>query len=180
MYSTTRYSPGSAFLGLAAMFALGCDDSTGPAAGSTGAIRVNVSTTSAKIDLDPDGYSLAIDGGSSQSIAPTASVTIPGLSRGTHLVQVDGLQPNCAVVGDNPRSVDLGSEGTADTPVLVSFAVYCVANTGSVRVTVETSGLDPDPDGYVVSVDNAGPSVPIAVNGSQVITGARVGERRVG
>lgn len=109
------------FLGLAAILTLGCDNSTGP---TTGAIAVTVSTAGANIDLDPDGYTLSIDGGPGQAVAVNAAVTIADLPTGNHLVRLDGLAPNCSVSGTNPRSVDVIASSDASSPV--SFSVSCM------------------------------------------------------
>jgi len=77
-------------LGLAAILTLGCDDSRGPeppnapAAAAKGAIEITVSTEGADIDIDPDGYTvtingLNINGGSSRVVAANTTVTMGAL-----------------------------------------------------------------------------------------------------
>ena len=74
------------FLGVA-LLALGCSgsDSTGP---STGNVQVSASTTGA--DLDPDGYTVAVDGGAGRSLAVNGTVTFSQLSAGDHTVTLSG------------------------------------------------------------------------------------------
>lgn len=120
----------TASLALAAILTLGCGDSTGPLAPApppTGAIEVTVLTESASVDVDPDGYTLSVDGGSSQAVGVNATVTIGALSTGTHLLRLDGLAVNCSVSGANPRSVDVIVDERASP---VSFSVTCVTTTG--------------------------------------------------
>ena len=163
-------------LGLAAILSLGCDDSTGP---TTGAIRVAVSTSGANSDVDPDGYTVSIDGGPTQTIGLNTAVTIANLPPGNHLVRLDGLALNCSIAGTNPLSVDVITGGKASSPVSVSFSVSCVAKTGNIQIVTETSGPDADSDGYSVFVLPAG-RVELPANGSRTITGIRVGQWALG
>jgi hypothetical protein len=126
--TTDHYA--AAFLGFAAILTLGCGDSTGPLAPApptTGAIEVTVLTESASVDVDPDGYTLSVDGGSSQAVGVNATVTIGALSTGTHRLRLDGLAANCSVSGANPRSVDVIADERASP---VSFSVTCVTTKG--------------------------------------------------
>jgi hypothetical protein len=113
----------------------------------TGSIRVTAAT--AGVDLDPDGYSVSVDGGPGQPLAVNGTITIPGLLVGDHTVAVGGIAANCVVDGANPRPVTVTAGASAE----VVFAVDCTATTGWVRVTVTTTGADLDPDGYAVWVD---------------------------
>jgi hypothetical protein len=122
----THYHLAAAFLGLAGVLILGCGDSAGPAAPPTGAIEITVSTASASVDIDPNGYSVSVDGRPGQAVGVNAAVTFGSLSTGTHLVQLGDLALNCSVSGTNPRSVDVNADGAASP---VSFAVSCIAMT---------------------------------------------------
>jgi hypothetical protein len=142
-----------------AMLTLGCGDSTAPTIGggppsgpTTGAIRVVVATASADGGFDPDGYTMSIDGGPDQFLAAQTAVTIADLPTGNHLVQLGGISPNCSVNGTNPRSVEVVASRNSASPVFVNFFVSCVARLGSIQVSTATSGPDPDPDGYSVTV----------------------------
>jgi len=96
--SFERAAAGAVFV-LAWLMAAGCSDSTGP---KTGALQVSVTTTGA--ELDTNGYSVAIDGGAGRVIPSNGTVTLSGLSAGSHSVLLAGLAPNCAPVGAaNPR-----------------------------------------------------------------------------
>ena len=117
-------------------------------------VTLHVTTTTTGVSLDPDGYSVCLDLDPWQDGCPyeaaigvNGGATVP-VAPGTHLVQLDGVAPNCTVSGDNPRSV------TANANTEVPFAVTCVA-VGSVRVTTATRGTDPDRDGYGVCIDHS-------------------------
>src|SRR3989442_1448843 len=157
------------FATLVFTLAAGCSDSTGP---RTGAVQVTVTTTG--VELDTNGYSVAIDGGTARAVSVNATMTIAGLSAGSHSVLLAGLALNCAVAADNPRPVDVIAGDTAP----VAFSVSCVATTGSLTVTIGTTGTDLDPDGYSVSVDgSAGQAV--AVNGAVTVSGLSAGGHSV-
>jgi Tol biopolymer transport system component len=149
-----------------AMLSLGCDDSTGP---RTGAIGVSVWTVGDTIDRDHDGYALSVDGGPAQAIPSNASLTIPNISPGNHLVRLDGLAANCSVSGPNPRAAEVVADYVA-----VRFIVSCVANTGSMHVLTATSGSEMDPDGYVVTVGGVS-RAEMPANGTASISDIREG-----
>src|SRR5206468_1707653 len=85
----------------------------------TGNLTVTASTTGS--NLDPDGYTATVDGGASQSVGTSGSVTFTGLSAGSHSVALSGLAANCSVSGANPQTVTVPSGGTATA----TFAVSC-------------------------------------------------------
>src|SRR5712692_2745736 len=88
---------------------------------SGGDIQVAVTTTGA--DLDPDGYAIALDGATGRPIPVNGTLTLSGLSTGSHTVVLSGLAPNCALSGPNARQADV----TAGLTTQVTFAVACVA-----------------------------------------------------
>ncbi len=145
-----------------------CDDIPGL---KTGNIEVTVATTGAD---PPDGYSLSLDGATGLALAVNATKALNGLSAGSHSVQLTGLAANCTVAGDNPRSVDV--LGDLTTPV--AFSVACVAYKGSIAVSVSTSGVELDPDGYMVRVDGgAGEYAPLSA--ALIFNGVVAGTRSV-
>lgn len=92
----------------------------------TASIRVTTATTG--LGLDPDGYTVSVDGGSGQPAAASGAITISGLTAGDHVVALGGLAPNCVVDGANARAVSVASGTTAG----VAFDVACVARLASV------------------------------------------------
>src|SRR4051794_17814189 len=66
---------------------------------------LTVTTSTAGVELDPDGYSVTVDALPGQAIGASASVTVDRLGDGVHTVTLDGIAANCAVDGDNPKAV---------------------------------------------------------------------------
>ena len=146
--------------------------SCGPTGATTGSLSVSTATSGASADLDPDGYTVTLDGTTSRAIGINASVTFTGLTPGSHSVVLSGVAGNCTVSGGTSRTVSVTAGSTAST----SYSVSCAPSspgTGSLTVTTATSGAsgDLDPDGYTVSVDGGAASQPIATNGSVTFTG---------
>src|SRR5213079_1776978 len=132
---------------------------TGP---TTGSLSVTTATSGASGDVDPDGYSVTLDGTTSRAIGDNATTTFTGLAPGSHTVVLSGVAANCTVSGGTSRTLSV----TAGSTVSTSYAVSC-APTGP---TSGASG-DLDPDGYTVSVDGGAASQPIPDNGSVTFTG---------
>src|SRR3989442_12415097 len=101
-----------------ASMAVACSE---PLAPRIGDVRLTVATSGA--DLDPDGYSVVLDGGAGLAVAVNDSRTISGLSAGRHSALLSGLAPNCTVGGANPRDIEVGTRETTQ----LSFAVSCAA-----------------------------------------------------
>jgi dipeptidyl aminopeptidase/acylaminoacyl peptidase len=101
------------FLGL-----LACgDESTEP---TDGFIDVIVTTTGSA--LDPDGYTVLVDG-AGQELDATDELTVSGVAPGAHTVELRGLADNCTLDGANPRNVTVDS----GAPTEVDFDVSCAA-----------------------------------------------------
>src|SRR5205809_1003519 len=139
---------------------------------TTGNLPVTTTTTGS--NLDPDGYTVTVDGGASQAVATSGSVTFTGLSAGSHSVALSGVAGNCTVSGANPQTVTVPSGGTAST----TFALSCAATTGNLTVTSTTTGSNLDPDGYTVTVDGNS-SKAIGTNGSVTFSGLSAGSHSV-
>lgn len=140
-----------------------------------GSIQVTTVTTGSH--LDPDGYFVRVDGGPDQLVGTNATITIAGVSGGEHTVWLSGVAPNCSVDGGNPRSASVDG-GTIE----VVFAVTC-ASGNTIQVTAVTTGVDLEPDGYVVDLWlwwgwsrlYAG-SATVPANGSVTFNGLNTGE----
>ncbi len=79
-----------------------------------------VTTSTSGSNLDPDGYTVTVDGTTRQPIATNGSVTFTGLAEADHRVALSGVAANCTVSAPNPRTVSVPA-GTAAT----TFAVTC-------------------------------------------------------
>lgn len=123
--TTDQYA--AVFLGLAAILTLGCGDSAGPEPQRTGMVVISVSTSSTSDDVDPDGYTLSIDGQPRQAVGVNDFVTIGALLQGTHLLRLDDLASNCSVRGPNPLSVYVFPD---KAPSPITFSVSCSAKGG--------------------------------------------------
>lgn len=123
--------------------AIGCSDADpavptptpDPPAPTTGAIRVSVATEGQR--LDRDGYMATVDGGASQPVASTGTVTFEGVEPGSHTVDISGFAPNCPAPAASSQTVAVSAGATAE----VSLAVVCgylayTANVISMDVTV--------------------------------------------
>jgi hypothetical protein len=129
--------------------ACGGGDSTGP--DNTGVLRVFATTTGTDPD---DGYTVAIFGTGGQQVeskhvGSNSSVRFPNLTPGPHRIQLFGIESNCAVTGDNPRTVNV----TVGQTTASTFNVACVAVTDSLEVWTSSCGSHIDQDGYTISVD---------------------------
>ncbi|HYO46820.1 MAG TPA: hypothetical protein VEY33_09055 [Gemmatimonadota bacterium] len=84
----------------------------------TGTIVVKTITTGG---LDPDGYTISIDGGASQPITDTEPKTFAGLATGRHDLLLGGLDAGCTLNQPNPHSLILIGSGMST----VNFHVAC-------------------------------------------------------
>jgi hypothetical protein len=110
-------------------FSISCA-ATGP---TTGNLTVNAATTGAAADLDPDGYTVTVNGGNTRTIPVNGSTTYTEVPPGSYSVALNGVTGNCSVSGANPRTVTVTAGGTTGT----NFAVSCTGASPptSTRVT---------------------------------------------
>jgi WD40 repeat protein len=134
----------------------------------TGSIQVTTMTTGES--LDADGYLAALDEGVGQSIATNGSISFTSVFAGEHSVRLTGVAPNCLVGGPNPSSVSVGTAAAT-----IAFEITCQTPTGTIIASTTTGGLDPDSDGFTVSLDG-GPAQPVATGGTLTFPGVPVGE----
>lgn len=135
---------------------------------------LQVRTATSGTELDPDGYLLSVDGDAGRAVGVTDTLEITGLTEGDHQVSLGGVIENCAVQGDNPRTVHVVSGSTSET----EFLVACGPLAGAVTVTTVTTGDEPDPDGYGLVVDD-GPAVPAGANDAVTIGQLTAGAHQV-
>src|SRR6266566_475575 len=143
----------------ATRFDMGCS--------AVGSLFVSTSTTG--VDLDADGYTVTVDGSTSQPVGANGNVTFTGLSSYTsHAVAVSSVVGNCTVNGANSQTVPVAAGGMTD----VSFSLTCtpLANgTGTLTIVTSTTGSNVDPDGYTLTIDGSS-SQPIAANDTVTVT----------
>jgi hypothetical protein len=143
---------------LLAVLLSACGDSSGPQ-NSSGLVRLITSTTGTA--LDPDGYTITMDGGAGRSVKLN-DTTVIGLPAGNHTLLLTGLSTNWSVSGRNPQSVLI----KARHKLPLAFHVTC--NGGTVLVSTLTTGTGLDPDGYTIVIDS-GTGRSIDVNGTLAI-----------
>jgi hypothetical protein len=163
------------FLGTTAALSLACGSGSELTAPTTGAVEVTTST--AGEDPDPDGYTLTLDGAGVEPIGPVATATLTDLAPGTHRVGLVGIAANCAVAGGSARAVTIVAGEVAG----VDFSIECGAlppPTGTVAVTTVTSGPNPDPDGYAFAVGGGAPQ-PIGSGATVRLAGVEAGATTV-
>lgn len=144
------------------------DSSTGPQPAETGTLRVQASTTGPPPFLV---YFVGIDG--KEEVVPVNGAADFQLSSGAHRVHLSNAAPRCSVAGDNPRTVTV----SAGTVTSTRFEVTC-AQKGAIEVTVSTTGVNPDPDGYLVTVNGLETKF-IGPSGSVTFSDVTAGEQTV-
>ena len=135
------------------------------ACGSWGELFVTTNTSG--VDLG-GGYTVTVDGGASQTIAPNGNVTFTQLYAASHTVVLSGVTGNCTLVGSNSQQANVSAGQTAS----LTFSASCAplgSGTGTLTITTGTTGSNPDADGYTVTVDGTA-SQAIASNGSATFT----------
>jgi Tol biopolymer transport system component len=140
---------------------------------TTGILEITTATTGP--EPDTDGYVVTVDDATQTVIGSNATFQLQNVESGDHSVRLAGVMENCAVAGENPRSIQVEAGKTAR----VDFAVTCANGAGTIRVSVTTSGSPADPDGYVAKLDGGDPGVPIESNGNVTFTGVASGSHTV-
>jgi len=98
------------------------DDAGGGTTNSaTGSLAVDVATSGES--LDPDGYTVTVDGASGKDVGIDGSVTFTGLATGDHTVSLSGVASNCSVAGSPTRTASVSDGATTS----LSFEVSCEA-----------------------------------------------------
>jgi Tol biopolymer transport system component len=143
----------------------GCSsDSTAPRSPTTGSIAVTTATTG----TDPDGsYTILVDGTNKGAITGNGSVTVSGIAAGARTVTLDAIDANCSATGSGASQTVTVTAGETTT---AAFAVSCVPNLGTLIVTVLTSGVELDPDGYTVRV-GSGSAEAVGLNDTITLAG---------
>ncbi len=158
----------------AVLFALGCsDEARNPNQPSTGSLEVTTTTTGQP--STGDGYFYVLDGNPAEPIAFNTTIHLTDLFVGSHTIQLTTLPEGCTVSSQNPITVGV----TDDVLATATFAVSCVpSGTGSIQVTVSTSGPGADDD-YALLLDGQDQGI-VGANGTQVLPDVAAGVHAVG
>jgi Tol biopolymer transport system component/preprotein translocase subunit YajC len=138
---------------------------------------LQVSSITNGLSLDADGYAVSVDGREEGTLGQDDQVSLSSITPGDHLVGLGGVAGNCQVQGDNPRELTLRAGESVDA----AFEVSCdaaPANTGTLRVVTTTTGGDPDPNGFVFTLDDAA-TQPIAINDTATLENLAEGSHTV-
>jgi YVTN family beta-propeller protein len=104
-------------------------------------------TTITTGDPDPDGYTYALDGALPATIGSNASVTITGLTPGTHQLAIGGVASTCTLAGGSTRSVALTSGAITE----VRLTVTCQGSSPTIVAAFPLPGVP-----YGIAVSTAG------------------------
>src|SRR5207302_228337 len=85
-----------------AAFTISCTALTG---------NLTVSTTTTGANLDPDGYTFAVDGGTPQPVGINATIPLTGIPTGSRTVDLAGVAANCTVTGGASQTVTVPPGG---------------------------------------------------------------------
>ena len=140
---------------------------------TAGTLRIATITTGT--DPDSDGYTIAVDGGATQSIGINTAASLGNVAAGEHSVRLAGVATNCTVQGANPRTATVLGGATAE----MSFAITCSATSGTVQVNVTTTGLQVDANGYIAKLDGSGTGKVVDVTGSVTFSGVPAGNHTI-
>jgi TolB protein len=105
---------------LTLLTACGGDDGpagSGPA--EPGSLRIT--TVSTGTDVDGNGYTIEVDGDEVATLGANAETTVDEVTAGQNEVTLTGVQANCTVDGDNPRTMSVTGGEVAE----VQFEVEC-------------------------------------------------------
>jgi Tol biopolymer transport system component len=93
----------------------------GPGPNGSGGLALVTATTGAQ--PDGDGYAVVVDGTPRERIGPNDSVTVAGITAGSHAVELSDIVFNCATLGQFTRTVAV----SADADAVVHYSVACDA-----------------------------------------------------
>jgi WD40 repeat protein/WD40 domain-containing protein len=143
-------------------------ETLGPA---SGALQVAASVVGDGSDLD--GFLVVVGRTIERPLVPGQPVLLNAIAPGEYDVALEGVGPNCTLLGPAVHATTVVAGDTAH----VAFEVACDPAGGMLRVTVQTSGSDLDPNGYDVLVDGA--RVASVEPESAVLSAAPAGDRTV-
>jgi hypothetical protein len=84
---------------------------------TSGSLTVQASTSGPAEDIDPNGYTVTVDGTIVKQLDVNGSVSFPSLTTGTHSVALSGVDDPCIITSFNPQTVEV--------PGTVTFFVNC-------------------------------------------------------
>lgn len=113
-----------------------------------GSVEVTTSTTGT--NLDPDGYTLSVEGVAPVAMGINQTLTVNDVSAGDRTVELTGLASNCSVTGESSRTVTVTEGGTVAT----TFDVTCAVQLDN-QIAFDTD-RDGNSEIYVMNPDGTG------------------------
>ncbi len=142
-----------------------------PSAPTAGKILVRVTTVGAA--GDPDGYAVLLDGSPVGTITPQGVLVLSVVSTGHHTVGLAGISPTCDPHAGGPSELEVrGGDST-----VVSFTISC-PGLATIRLVTHTTGTEPDPDGYLVTVAGVSEQ-PIGIEDTVELSDVPAGPRQI-
>jgi hypothetical protein len=129
---------------------------------------VKVQATFAGLSPDTNGYQVRLDDGAPTLLMPTGTAVFPGVSGGSHSVDLGDVAANCSPSGSSHADVMVPVGGMARDTGRVTFHVTCTSTSGWVRVSAVATGTNPDPS-VLVLIDNGVP-LPLATGVGAIVT----------
>ncbi|HEX3235013.1 MAG TPA: hypothetical protein VHR41_12500 [Gemmatimonadales bacterium] len=133
------------------LFSLGCGAGESLESAPTGSLLILTAIQGGA--SDPNGFVVSINGDSGRAIGPADSLRASDLRPAEYRVTLLDLAEHCTVSSPNPQDVLV----VAGLTTTVRFEVDCQApepGQGQLQVIVGTSGVELDPDGYILYVDS--------------------------
>ncbi len=147
---------------VAVALALGACESDSESPGSAGLATLKVVATTSGAVPDADGYVVSVADRVGSELGANAEWSVGEVTPGAYTVQLSGIAANCTVDGDNPRSI------VVETGRLATIT-FAVASTASVRILTETTGIDADASGFLVTI-GTGAQARVPTSGSLVVS----------
>lgn len=150
--------------------------------------QLSVATATSGEDLDPDGYTITVDGVTSSAVPANGSVTFSELAEGDHSVALSGVASNCAIDGTHPRTVTVPAGGTASTtfdvicaPVATRlvFLVQPSDAAANATITPPVEVMAVNDEGVRVSSFTGAVTIAIGQNGGLLLPGTLSGTKTV-
>ena len=106
-------------------------------------VTISTSTAGSMFELDQDGYELSLDGGGGGHVWINTTVTLVPVAAGTHELELEGVDSNCAVTGENPQTVTVGVGASAEA----RFDILCEPVPRPITFTRNGALVVMEPDG---------------------------------
>ncbi len=98
---------------------------------------VRITTTTTGLDIDTDGFRIAVDGTDRGPVGSNDAV-LTRMNPGSRTISLTALASNCRLEGPSSRTVAVLDRQVAS----IDFEVVCTARTGVIKVVVEATGID--------------------------------------